>query len=271
MERVGVRIGCHVDQSDPVGAARERGTDVVQILLGDPQSWSKPEPSFPGGAAALKEAAEAAGLRIYVHAPYVINVASANNRIRIPSRKLLQQTVDAAAEIGASGVVVHGGHVTKDDDPQLGFDNWRKAAEGLKLNCPVFIENTAGGSYAMARHLTSLEKLWAALEGHDIGFCLDTCHAFAGGEPVETVVEKILKITGRIDLVHANDSQGPLDSGRDRHANFGEGLIASADLSTALRAAAEVGADFICETPGEASAQAADIAWAKEQIGSAAG
>jgi deoxyribonuclease IV len=265
-----VSVGCHVDQSDPVGAARERGAGAVQILLGDPQSWSKPQVEFAGGAEALKAEAEAAGVRLYVHAPYVINVASPNNRIRIPSRKLLQQTLDAAAELGASGVVVHGGHVTKDDDPQLGFDNWRKAAEGLKLSCPLFIENTAGGNYAMARHLSSIELLWTALDGHDIGFCLDTCHAFAGGEPVETVVAKVLAITGRIDLVHANDSQGPLGSGRDRHANFGAGLIAPDDLAAALRAAAATGADFICETPGEASAQAADIAWAKEQIESAA-
>jgi deoxyribonuclease IV len=265
-----VSVGCHVDQNDPVGAAQERGAQAVQIQLGDPQSWSKPEVVYPGGAEALKEAAQAAGIKLYVHAPYVINVASPNNKIRIPSRKLLQQSIDAAASIGAGGVVVHGGHVRKEDDPAAGFDNWRKAAEGLKLTCPLFIENTAGGDHAMARHLTALQSLWTAIEGHEIGFCLDTCHAFAGGEPVQDVVAKILEITGRIDLVHANDSQGPLGSGRDRHANFGAGLIAPEDLATALRAAAEAGADFICETPGDAAAQAADIVWAKEQIGSAA-
>ena len=49
---------------------------------------------------------------IYIHAPYVINVATSNNRIRIPSRKLLDQQLDAAASIGAKGLIVHGGHVT---------------------------------------------------------------------------------------------------------------------------------------------------------------
>jgi deoxyribonuclease IV len=263
-----VSVGCHVDQNDPVGAARERGAQAAQILLGDPQSWSKPEILYPGGAEALKEAAEAAGVKLYVHAAYVINVASPNNRLRIPSRKLLQQTVDVAASIGASGVVVHGGHVRKDDDPSAGFDNWRKAAEGLKLDCPVFIENTAGGDHAMARTLTALQSLWTAIEGHDIGFCLDTCHAFAGGEPVESVVPKILEITGRIDLVHTNDSQGALGSGRDRHANLGAGLIAPDDLAAALRAAAEAGADFICETPADGVAE--DIAWVKKQLGAVA-
>jgi len=260
------RVGCTVDPKDPIGAASERGADAVQILLGDPQSWNKPSVDYPGGIEALRDAVKEAGLGLYVHAPYVINVASANNRLRIPSRKLLQQTVDAAAELGALGVVVHGGHTTKDDDPGLGFDNWRKAAEGLTLSCPLFIENTAGGNHSVARRLESIKRLWEALEGHDIGFCLDTCHAFAGGEPLESVVPKILAITGRIDLVHANDSQGGLDSGRDRHANFGDGEILPEHLAAAVRAAGAAGADFVCETPGDAAAQAADIAWLRARL-----
>jgi len=79
----------------------ERGADAVQIQLGDPQSWNKPSVEYPGGAEALRDAAKEAGVGLYVHAPYVINVASANNRLRIPSRKLLQQTVDAAGRNSA--------------------------------------------------------------------------------------------------------------------------------------------------------------------------
>ncbi|MGH3416158.1 MAG: deoxyribonuclease IV [Actinocrinis sp.] len=260
------RIGCTVDPADPIGAAAERGAEAVQILLGDPQSWTKPATQYPDGPEALKQAVKDAGLSLYVHAPYVINVASPNNRIRIPSRKLLQQTLDAAAAVGALGVVVHGGHITKNDDPGLGYDNWRKAVEGLNPVVPLFIENTAGGDHAVARRLESIGRLWEALDGHDVGFCLDTCHAFAGGEPLETVVGKVMAITGRIDLVHANDSQGGLDSGRDRHANFGEGEIAPDDLAVAVRAAAAVGADFVCETPGDAAAQASDIAWIRTRL-----
>ena len=145
-------IGAHVDPADPIGAARALGLDAVQIFLGDPQSWKAPYVVSPGGAAALREAAREAGVLIYVHAPYLINVASPNNRIRIPSRKLLNATVALAAEVGASGVIVHGGHVTGDTDDAVGFDNWRKAFEGLDRACPVLIENTAGGNHAMARH-----------------------------------------------------------------------------------------------------------------------
>lgn len=261
-----VRIGCHTGQSDPIGHAVASGAEAVQILVGDAQSWKKPELETPGGPAALKAAAQQADVAVYVHAPYVINVASTNNRLRIPSRKLLQQTLDAAAELGARGVVVHGGHLTKDDDPAAGPANWRKAVDGLNLVCPLFIENTAGGNHALARELSAIERLWAALDGFDVGFCLDTCHAFAGGEPLETVVPRILEITGRIDLVHANDSQGDFNSGRDRHTAIGEGMIPAESLAAAVRAAAEAGASFICETPGGPAEHAADMAWIKRQI-----
>jgi deoxyribonuclease-4 len=273
LDRVGsvTRIGATVDQADPIAAAAQRGGDAAQILLGDPQSWGKPEVAYPGGAEALVKAAGEQDVRLYVHSAYVINVASTNNRIRIPSRKLLQQSVQAAAQVGAAGLVVHGGHVTKDDDPAAGFENWRKAIEGLELPCPLLIENTAGGTNAMARYLESIERLWAAVSGHphsdQVGFCLDTCHAFAAGLELDTVVEKVLAITGRIDLVHANDSQGGFGSGRDRHANFGQGKIDPEQLAAVAVAAAAAGADFVCETPGDVEGQSGDVAWLRERLG----
>src|SRR6188472_4574355 len=180
-----IAIEAHVEQTDPVAEAKDRQAPLVQFFLGDPQSYKGPEIRYAGGAAALREAAESAGVDLYVHAPYIVNVATTNNRIRIPSRKLLQQHVDAAASIGAKGLIVHGGHVNKDDDPAKGFDNWRKAVEATDIKIPLLIENTAGGDNAMARHLDRIAGVWDALsaaEGADqVGFCLDTCHAWAGG------------------------------------------------------------------------------------------
>ncbi|MFD0638952.1 deoxyribonuclease IV [Catenulispora yoronensis] len=234
------------------------------MFLGDPQSWKAPTVAYPGGAAALKAAAEAADLRLYVHSAYGINVASLNNRIRIPSRKLLQQTVTLAAEIGAHGVVVHGGHITAKDDPDAGFENWRKAVDQLEQHCPVFIENTAGGDHAMARRLDAIAKLWDAVGHSGVGVCLDTCHAFAGGIPLESAVADIKAITGRVDLIHANDSQGAFDSGLDRHANFGAGEIDPADLIAQV--ITEAGCDAICETPNGTEAQAVDIKFLRERV-----
>ena len=260
-------IGAHVEQTDPIAEAQARDAPLVQFFLGDPQSFKGPQVRYAGGADGLKADAEAAGIDLYVHSPYPINVASTNNRIRIPGRKLLQLHLHAAAEIGAKGVIVHGGHVLKDDDPDVGFDNWRKCIDGLEMPIPLLIENTAGGDNAMARRLERIDRLWEAIGqakgGDTVGFCLDTCHAHAGGNELATVVEKVQAITGRIDLVHANDSRDEFDSGADRHTNFGSGHIKGDDLAAVVR---EAEAPVVCETPGGAEGQCGDIAWLREQV-----
>jgi deoxyribonuclease-4 len=257
-----LRIGAHVDQADPVTAALEREANVAQFFLGDPQGWKGPEVRYAGGAAALTAAAQAADVDLYVHSPYVLNVATTNNRIRIPSRKLLQQHIDAAAEVGAKGLIVHGGHVLAGDDPAVGFDNWRKCAERTEFKLPVFIENTAGGTNAMARQLDHLARLWDAVGDHGLGFCLDTCHAHAGGIELGDVVEKIRSVTGRIDLVHANDSRDEFGSGADRHANLDDGQIGAEAIAAVASAA---GTPVVVETPG--AGHAADISLLRKLIG----
>jgi deoxyribonuclease-4 len=258
-------VGAHVDQTDPLAEAKARGGDLAQFFLGDPQGWQGAKIAYEGGAEHLRADSEAAGIGLYVHAPYVINVATTNNRIRIPSRKLLQGQMDAAAAIGAQGLIVHGGHVGKDDDPGEGFDNWRKCIERLDAKVPLLIENTAGGENAMARRLDRLARLWEAITdaegGDEVGFVLDTCHAHAGGIPLCDAVDKVRAITGRIDLVHANDSRDDYDSGADRHTNLGSGRIAEADLLTVVR---DAGAPVIVETPGHG--QRADIAWLRKRL-----
>jgi deoxyribonuclease-4 len=256
-------IGAHVDSADPVAQAQARGADLVQFFLGDPQGWQGPKLDHPGGPATLRSAASAAGIRLYVHAPYVINVATTNNRIRIPSRKLLSQHVDAAAAVGAAAVIVHGGHVLVGEDPAVGVANWRKTFERMDCKVPVLIENTAGGEAAMARRLDAIARLWDAIGQFDPGFCLDTCHAYAGGEELATIVDRVKAITGRIDLIHANDSKDAFDSGRDRHENLGAGSLDPADLIAVVSAA---GAPVVCETPGGLAGQSADIAWLRDRL-----
>jgi deoxyribonuclease-4 len=148
-----VLIGSHVDPLDPLAAAQTDDADVVQFFLGDPQSWKKPKPREDA------DVLRASSVPRYVHAPYLINVASANNRVRIPSRKILQDTCDAATEVGATAVIVHGGHAD-DKDIDAGFERWVKALDSLKTDMPVYLENTAGGDHAMARHFDTIARLW---------------------------------------------------------------------------------------------------------------
>ncbi len=251
-------IGAHVATARPLAEATQRDADLVQVFLSNPQSWKKPIPRDDA------EELRASPMPIYVHAPYLINVVSDNNRVRIPSRKILQETCDAAAEIGAAGVVVHGGHVTGEGDVEEAFGRWRKALESLDTDVPVLIENTASGDRAVARRIETLTRLWEEIGDLGPGFVLDTCHAWAGGEPLEGLVERILEATGRIDLIHCNDSRDPFDSRRDRHANLGAGQIPPDLIVQVVR---EAGAPVVVETPGGAAEQAADIAWLRERLG----
>ena len=261
-----MRIGGHFHSDHPLDDAVASGAKVAQFFLGDPQGWKGPV--IPGGdAGALRDAYAEADVDIYIHAPYVINVASANNRIRIPSRKLLDQQLKAAAAIGAKGLIVHGGHVTADTDPAAGVANWVKAIERSDLALPLLIENTAGGNGAMARSLDSIARLWEGVTevaggaGGEVGFCLDTCHANSAGIELSDAVDRVKAITGRIDLVHCNNSRDDFGSGADRHANFDAGTIDPQALLDVVRAA---GAPVVCETP-EAGLPS-DIAWLRDRI-----
>jgi len=250
-------IGAHVGAADPLAAAAERGADLVQVFLSDPQSWKAPPPR--DDAAALL----ASDLPIYVHSPYLINVASPNNRIRIPSRKILGDTLAGAAAIGAAGVVVHGGHVGDDEALEVGFERWRKALDAVEITVPVLIENTAGGGNAVLKDIEGFGPLWEEIGHYDVGVVLDTCHAWASGADLDGVVGRLTALTGRLDLVHCNDSRDPRGSNRDRHANLGRGEIPPGLLVSVVR---DAGVPVVVETPDDDGGQLADIAWLRAEL-----
>jgi deoxyribonuclease-4 len=247
-------IGAHVPSASPLEEAKEVGAECVQMFVGPPQSWKKP-PSRPD-AAELKSSP----VPIYVHAPYLINVASPNNRIRIPSRKILAGTIERSEEVGAAGIIVHAGHA--EDGVSRGFIRWRKVFEELETDIPILIENTAGGENAMGRRVDVLAELWEHLGDFEPGFCFDTCHAHAGGEDLSDVVDRVLAATGKIDLVHANNSRDAAGSGADRHANFDEGQMDPESIVAMAKAAGAPA--VICETPWSRIAD--DIAWLRERL-----
>lgn len=247
-------VGAHTPSGDPLAEAEARAADLVQIFLSNPQSWKKPRPREDAGAL------RASPIPIYVHSPYLINVCADNNRVRIPSRKILQDTCDAASEIGAEAVIVHGGHVTGDGPADEGIVRWRKALDSIDTDMQILIENTAGGEKAVARQVDWIARLWDEIGGYGVGFVLDTCHFWTGGEPLDGLVERVMEATGRIDLVHANDSRDPFDSRRDRHEHLGMGECPKEDLAATI---ASAGAPIVIETPGGAEEQAADILWVR--------
>jgi deoxyribonuclease-4 len=121
----------------------------------------------------------------------------------------------------------------------------------------------------MARTLDGIGLLWDAVmagaeDGDgEVGFCLDTCHAYSAGLDLAEVADKVKAITGRVDLVHCNNSRDEFASGRDRHANLTAGTIDPDLILGVVRAA---GAPAMCETPDENGSLAADVHWLREHL-----
>ena len=252
-------IGAHVPTADPLGGAAERDAEVVQIFLSSPRRWAGPRPR--SDAADLL----AASPELYVHSPYLLNPASADPVVRSRTQELLAATCEAAALVGARGVVVHGGQIGAGEDPAVGPARWREALLQLESTVPVLIEDTAGGPHAVANTIDRIGRLWEALDGVEVplGFCLDTCHLHAAGEELVAGTTALKALLGRIDLVHLNDSKDPAGSQRDRHDNLGAGSI---DPQALVAAVALADAPTVVETPGGADEQAADITWIRQRL-----
>jgi deoxyribonuclease IV len=221
--------------------------------------WAPPKPRHD------VEALLASDLPRYVHSPYLLNLASADEVVRTRSRDLLQATCTAAEVVGALGVVVHGGQLGAGEDPALGPARWREALRRLETTVPVLIEDTAGGPHAVASGIDRIARLWEGLDGIEVpvGFCLDTCHLHAAGEALVAGTARLLALLGRIDLVHVNDSKDPAGSGRDRHEQLGAGQVDAQALVAAVRLA---DAPAVVETPGGAEQQGRDLVWLRARL-----
>ena len=260
-ERTDASVGAHIESRRPLATAAALGADCVQFFVTKPQGWEKPTPR--DDAAELRSSP----IGVYVHASYLINVCSPRSNVRYGSRKILRQTCDAAAEIGAAAVIVHAGHA--EDGIAEGVGRWRRSLEMLETEVPVLIENTAGGDNAVARRFDALARLWEAIDiptlDVPVGFCFDTCHAHAAGEELGDAIERVRAIVGRIDLLHANDSRDPPGTGADRHANLGAGQIPPELLAAMIR---DADAPVIVETPRELAALRADLDFVRRALAS---
>ena len=257
-KKTNMNIGAHIPSKKSIEEIKLRKGDTFQIFISSPQMWKSPKPredldvlkSYKGN--------------IYVHAPYLINLATANNKVRHPSRKLLKDTCKIAATFGAKAVIVHGGSVGEGGDIGFGYEYWEKALKEVEdIGVRVLVENTAGGKNSIARYMDSIERLWEVVGDYNVGLCLDTCHTWAGGIPTEKAIKGFKKLVNKIDLVHFNDSKDSFESSRDRHENLGKGNIPKAELEYVIN---NVNTDIIVETPGGLDPQKKDIAWIKRRL-----
>jgi deoxyribonuclease IV len=261
-----------------VANADEVGCETFQIFVGNPRGWAL-SPGKPAEDARFRDLMAERGTRVFIHAPYLVNLGSPTPATYERSVASVAHNLKRAAEIGAEGVVVHtGSYVAPGAGP--GADDsraMRQVREGLlplldavsDQAAPwLLLEPTAGQGRSLCAGVEDLAPYLAALDHHPkAGICLDTCHVFAAGAPLDepggttATVDRIVEIggPGRLRLVHANDSMDVRGAFKDRHQRIGEGHIGEGAFRELFAHPATAGVPFVLETPDSRTADTRDI------------
>jgi deoxyribonuclease-4 len=260
------RLGAHVSTAGGLANAFARGAEIgceaLQIFVKSPNQW-RAKPLASADASAFRVAhGEAGGLPVVAHAAYLINLAAPDPAILAKSRTGLADEVARGAAIGLDAVVVHpGAHLGRGVETAL--DAIAASLDVLVVDLPaeaprILLELTAGQGSVVGHTLEQLAAIRARADCKQrLGFCLDTCHAFAGGydlrtaEAVQSFVDQVESVLG-LDLVgcvHLNDSEGDLGSRKDRHANIGAGEIGRDGFAYLLAEQRLAEIPMVLETP----------------------
>jgi deoxyribonuclease-4 len=260
---------------DALADARRIGAEALQIFTGNPRGWA-PAKGDPTVDAAFRAGCEEDGIRVVIHAPYLVNLGSPTPATYERSVATVGNNLLRAVALGAEGVVVHTGSCVDDGSYDAAL---RQVREGLLplldalLTGPddgpwLLLEPTAGQGRSLCGPVDELDAYLSALDHHPrVGICLDTCHVFAAGEPVDEVggttdtLDRLVAVAGadRLRLVHANDSKDVRGAAKDRHEKIGQGHIGLQAFRELLAHPATEGVAVILETPGARDAGDPDM------------
>ncbi|MGH3336537.1 MAG: deoxyribonuclease IV [Nocardioides sp.] len=283
-------VGTHVKVGKGLVAgalarADELGCEAIQIFAGNPRGWAH-SAGNPDEDTRFRKAAAERGMRTFIHSPYLVNLGSPTRDTFEKSVASVAHNLRRAAELGVEGVVVHTGSFV---DPTGSEEQYaaamRQVRDGLLPLLDVvadhdapwlLLEPTAGQGRSLCAGVDDLEPYLAALDFHPkAGLCLDTCHVFAAGAPLDepggaaATLDRVVEIGGpeRLRLVHANDSMDVRGAFRDRHQKIGEGHIGTQAFAELLAHPVTAGVPFILETPGSREPGNADMALLKRLRG----
>jgi len=259
-------IGAHVSPAGGLPKAIERGVErgceAIQIFNQSPRQW-KPTAYRDEDVAAFREAMSASPIEaVLIHAVYLLNCASDEKQIRAKSLASLTHSLRVGKAIGATAVILHPGSAKTGHVGEAIARAGETIAQALddSEGCELHLENTAGAGGTLGRSFGELAALLeAAGGGKRLGVCLDSCHLLASGYDIRTPkgIGSVLREStrkfgrGRVRSLHLNDSQTPLGSNRDRHANIGAGELGRSGCGAFLSAPSLQKLPCVLETPGE--------------------
>ena len=258
-------IGAHVSPAGgPANAVQrgiERGAHAIQIFNQNPRAW-KPRDYSDAEVADFRAAMAGSDVdALLIHAVYLLNCASEDETIRANTLRSLTASLQAGSILGAHAVVLHPGSAKSGDVGEAIARAGEVIAEALAQSdgCALHLENTAGSGGTLGRSFDELAALIEAAGGDArLGVCLDSCHLLASGHEIRTeqtlrdVLDECVAKLGheRLGSLHLNDSQTPLGSNVDRHANVGEGELGEDGCAVFLSEPRFQGLPLVLETPG---------------------
>ncbi|KKT82575.1 MAG: putative endonuclease 4 [Candidatus Yanofskybacteria bacterium GW2011_GWA2_44_9] len=257
--------------------AADLGCEVFQVFTRSPQGG--PAPKIDGDVVKKfkEEMIKWNQAECYIHAPYYINFASANEAIRKASIKVVREELERGSLIGAKYLMTHLGSA-KDFERNKALKmvaiGVKEAVNGYKGSTEFLLEISAGSGNIIGDTFEELHRILEHVKTpdfmiyHKVGVCLDSAHMFASGYDIKTkdglasTLAKIKKTIGldKIKLVHANDSKVGLGERKDRHDHIGDGKIGIEGFKNLAKSFPEL--DFILETKHDKVSQ--DIVKLKE-------
>lgn len=261
-----MKLGAHVSAAGglwnaPANAAA-LGVECFQFFSRPPQG-GRIGAIGKDDAKKFRDACETHGFeKCYIHAPYVINFASKEERIRASSVEIVRGELDRGTVLGATSVMFHPGSasgVGEENGVKLVVEGMKKILKGYKGTTRLLVEISAGAGMVIG---DSFEEVRAILDGVDderVGVCFDTAHAFASGYDLRdaAAVTKTMadfdRVVGldRLELSHCNDSKVGIGERKDRHEHLGKGMIGIDGFAAIVASKAFADVNLILETPPE--------------------
>jgi len=259
-----MKLGLHLSITGSVDLvvdrAVERECNTLQMFSRNPRGWLTRELGAEEIANFKKKLYESKIDPVFIHTPYLLNLASPKEDIYRKSVEALKGELARAADLGVEYVVTHlGSHLGYGQ--KFGYKRVIDAANAsfaeVKNNVVILLENTAGTKNSVGSSFEDISYIIARIQDERrVGVCFDTCHAFATGYDlvsrgaVENTLTRFDETIGpeKLRLVHLNDSKGSLGAGIDRHEHIGMGKIGEAGFRNILKS--DLGKrPLILETP----------------------
>lgn len=267
-----MKFGAHVSAAGGLWNAPENaakiGCEVFQFFTRPPQGGNA-VPITAEVAKKFREACEKFEQELWViHAPYIINFASTDERIRKGSLRIIREELDRGSALGARAVMFHPGSA-RDVPLSMGIrmvaDGINELLDGYTGSTQLLIEISAGSGNVIGDTFDELRDILKQVKREDVGVCFDTAHAFASGydlrdaAAVKGTFDAFDKEVGldRLVMSHCNDSKVDLGAKKDRHDFLGQGFIGMGGFKAMLAEERLKHLFWIVETPIEG--QAADI------------